>query len=101
MAAAGPGDIVYIESGTYVENLVLTRSGSSGNPIIFSCAPGDLGQPRRAEVGGHAGADPQQDLFLIDEFDVFIGEIETGFDIGELMTPPGVVPVVIKSLLFS
>jgi parallel beta-helix repeat protein len=44
VAMAGPGDIVYIRAGTYVENLLLTRSGEEGKPIIISCAPGDLGK---------------------------------------------------------
>jgi parallel beta-helix repeat protein len=44
VADAGPGDIVYVESGTYVENLYLTKSGLPGKPIIISAAPGDLGQ---------------------------------------------------------
>ncbi len=38
------GDIVYIRAGEYVENVFLTHSGEEGNPIILSCAPGDLGK---------------------------------------------------------
>jgi len=43
VSVAAPGDIVYIKSGTYVENLVLTTSGTAAKPIIISCAPGALG----------------------------------------------------------
>src|SRR5262249_19151436 len=44
VAMAGPGDIVYIEPGTYDESLFITKSGLAGKPIIISCAPGALGQ---------------------------------------------------------
>src|SRR5262249_15960682 len=44
VAMAGPGDIVYIEPGTYVETLFITKSGLPSAPIIISCAPGALGQ---------------------------------------------------------
>ncbi len=42
--AVGPGDVVYIRAGIYTENLVLTKSGQEGKPLILSCAPGDLGK---------------------------------------------------------
>jgi hypothetical protein len=41
---AGPGDVVYVEAGSYHDHVSLTRSGTSSAPIIFSCAPGALGQ---------------------------------------------------------
>src|SRR5262249_15465090 len=41
---AGPGDIVYVEAGTYYDHVYETNSGTASAPIIFSCAPGALGQ---------------------------------------------------------
>jgi hypothetical protein len=42
--AVGPGDVIYVRAGTYVENIVLKKSGQEGKPILLSCAPGDLGK---------------------------------------------------------
>lgn len=44
--AVGPGDVIYVRAGTYTENLVISKSGQDGKPIILSCAPGDLGRVR-------------------------------------------------------
>jgi hypothetical protein len=44
VAAAEAGDVVYVRAGTYVESLLLKKSGQEGKPIIVSCAPGDLGK---------------------------------------------------------
>src|SRR5262249_4802113 len=41
--AVGPGDVIYVRTGTYAENVVIKKSGQEGKPIILSCAPGDLG----------------------------------------------------------
>jgi hypothetical protein len=54
---AGPGDIVYIRPGTYVENIHINKSGLRGKPIIVSAAPGALGKvtvtPSKPYVAGH------------------------------------------------
>jgi hypothetical protein len=39
-----PGDVIYVGPGTYVENLVITKSGEEGQPIVISCAPDALGK---------------------------------------------------------
>jgi parallel beta-helix repeat protein len=41
---AAAGDAVYVKAGTYVEDVLITKSGEEGKPIILSCAPGDLGK---------------------------------------------------------
>jgi hypothetical protein len=41
---AAPGDIIYVRAGTYVESLLLKKSGEENKPIILSCAPGELGR---------------------------------------------------------
>jgi hypothetical protein len=41
---ARPGDVIYVRAGTYVESIVIKKSGEEGKPIILSCAPGDLGK---------------------------------------------------------
>lgn len=38
--ATGPGDTVYIMTGTYEEKLAPTASGTPGSPITFAAAPG-------------------------------------------------------------
>lgn len=43
---ATPGDIIYVRAGTYVESLLLKKSGEEKKPIILSCAPGELGRVR-------------------------------------------------------
>jgi hypothetical protein len=42
--AVAPGDVIYVRAGTYVESIVIKKSGTEGKPIILSCAPGDLGK---------------------------------------------------------
>lgn len=42
--AAGPGDVILVRAGTYVESILLNQSGQEGKPVILSCAPGDLGK---------------------------------------------------------
>jgi parallel beta-helix repeat protein len=42
--AVAPGDVIYVRAGTYVESIVIKKSGEEGKPIILSCAPGDLGK---------------------------------------------------------
>jgi hypothetical protein len=44
LSPPSPGDAIYARAGTYVENIVITKSGQEGKPIILSCAPGDLGK---------------------------------------------------------
>jgi hypothetical protein len=44
VAKAGAGDIVYIRAGTYVEPVLLKKSGAEGKPLVISCAPGELGK---------------------------------------------------------
>lgn len=41
---AGPGDVIYVRAGTYVESLVIGKSGREGLPLVLSCAPGELGR---------------------------------------------------------
>jgi hypothetical protein len=36
--------VIYLQAGTYVENVRINKSGKEGKPIILSCAPGDLGR---------------------------------------------------------
>jgi len=44
-AAAVAGDIVYVQAGTYFDNVsYIFKSGVAGKPIILSCAPGALGK---------------------------------------------------------
>jgi hypothetical protein len=44
LAASAPGDIVYARAGTYVESLLIRKSGRPAAPIILSCAPDALGK---------------------------------------------------------
>ena len=44
IAIAEPGDAVYAEAGTYVESLVIRKSGRESRPIILSCDPDALGK---------------------------------------------------------
>ncbi len=39
-------DLVYINAGSYIEYLAGFNAGTLGHPVIFSCAPGALGQVR-------------------------------------------------------
>lgn len=39
-SVANPGDVVQIAAGTYVEQVVVSRSGTAGNPITFTIANG-------------------------------------------------------------
>lgn len=58
MALAEPGDVVYVKAGTYVEHLVLRRSGKEESPIIFSCAPGDLGKVKITPSAQYVAKNP-------------------------------------------
>jgi hypothetical protein len=58
VAVAGPGDIVYVEAGVYVENLSITKSGLAGRPIIISAAPGALGQVTITPSAQYVTANP-------------------------------------------
>ena len=40
---AGAGDAVYLKAGTYRQGFVANKTGTSGDPVIISCAPGALG----------------------------------------------------------
>jgi hypothetical protein len=42
--AASAGDIIYVQPGTYVEHVIMNKSGSADAPIILSAAPGNLGK---------------------------------------------------------
>jgi hypothetical protein len=42
--AVGAGDVIYVRAGTYIENIVINKSGQEEKPIILSCAPGALGK---------------------------------------------------------
>src|SRR5207245_1732640 len=55
---AGPGDIIYVEAGTYVENLYITKTGQAGKPIIVSCAPGELGKVTITPSAAWVAANP-------------------------------------------
>jgi ubiquinone/menaquinone biosynthesis C-methylase UbiE len=44
VAQAEASDVIYVRAGTYVENLVVKKSGEEGKPIILSCAPDALGK---------------------------------------------------------
>jgi hypothetical protein len=55
---ASPGDLVYVEAGTYDEALTFTKSGQPGTPIIVSCAPGDLGMVLVTPPAGYAQGEP-------------------------------------------
>ena len=40
----GPGDLIYLRTGVYVEAPLIRTSGREGAPIILSCAPDALGK---------------------------------------------------------
>jgi hypothetical protein len=44
--AGTPGDVIYVRAGTYLESIVINKSGQEGKPIILSCAPGGLGEAK-------------------------------------------------------
>lgn len=44
VALAQAGDVVYLRAGTYVEAVMIRKSGEEGRPIVVSCAPGALGK---------------------------------------------------------
>ena len=58
VSVSGPGDIVYIKAGTYVENLQITKSGQDGMPIVISAAPGAIGKVRITPSSSYVGANP-------------------------------------------
>jgi len=39
VSEVAPGDTVYVRAGTYHERLVISTSGTAGNPIVFSAYP--------------------------------------------------------------
>lgn len=39
--ALSPGNIVYVHDGVYTESVLISHSGSSGNPITFAAYPGE------------------------------------------------------------
>jgi parallel beta-helix repeat protein len=41
---AGPGDVIYVRPGVYIEILRIRKSGREDAPIILSCAPDALGK---------------------------------------------------------
>jgi parallel beta-helix repeat protein len=69
VAAAGPGDVVYVEAGTYVENLNITKSGLPGRPIIISAAPGALGQVTITPSAQYVTANPGGAVVLLNNAD--------------------------------
>jgi hypothetical protein len=58
IAMAAPGDVVYARPGTYVENLLLNKSGLAGQPIILSCAPGALGMVKITPSAQYVASNP-------------------------------------------
>lgn len=44
IALVKAGDIIYVKAGTYVEPVVINKSGEKDKPIILSAAPGALGK---------------------------------------------------------
>jgi parallel beta-helix repeat protein len=58
LAAATPGDLVCARPGTYVENLLITKSGLSDKPIILSCAPGALGKVKITPSAEYVTSNP-------------------------------------------
>jgi parallel beta-helix repeat protein len=58
IAQAEPGDIVYVQAGTYIENLTITKTGQAAKPIIISCAPGDLGNVIITPAAAYVAANP-------------------------------------------
>ncbi len=63
---ANPGDIVYVESGTYVDNLYITKSGQPDAPIIISAAPGDLGQVTITPSDEYVQSNPDGAVITLD-----------------------------------
>jgi hypothetical protein len=55
---AGPGDVIYVRAGTYVESVVIKKSGREGKTIILSCAPGDLGRVKVTPPKEYVQKDP-------------------------------------------
>ncbi len=41
-----PGDVLYIQAGTYLEHIDIEKSGTANAPIIISAAPGNIGAVR-------------------------------------------------------
>ena len=71
-------------------------AGSTSPELLVLMIDGDIGKTLGRIM--HYELDLTRPLIAIDG--VQLKELDY-VDIGELMTPPGVVPVVIKSLLFS
>jgi Periplasmic copper-binding protein (NosD) len=44
MAQAEAGDVILVRPGTYVEHVLIKKSGEESKPIILSCAPDALGR---------------------------------------------------------
>jgi len=67
--ASTAGDVVYIKAGTYYEKLLITKGGTSTDPIIISCAPGALGDvwimppPLAYGFAGNDPNDPNDDTW--------------------------------------
>ena len=53
--AAGPGDTIEVDSGTYAEKLEFPTSGTPGSPITLTAAPG---APTRPILDGTASPAP-------------------------------------------
>lgn len=66
LARVRPGDIVYARAGRYVENLILTRSGEEGRPIVISCAPGDLGKVKLTPSAAFVKRNPSGAVVLLE-----------------------------------
>jgi hypothetical protein len=58
IAVAGPGDIVYVRPGIYVESVGFRKSGEEGKPLILSCAPGALGKVKVMPSKGYVAKNP-------------------------------------------
>jgi Periplasmic copper-binding protein (NosD) len=62
---AGPGDIVYVEAGTYVQTVSITKSGQASKPIIISAAPGALGKVTITPSQQYVQANPSGAVFTV------------------------------------
>jgi parallel beta-helix repeat protein len=66
---ARPGDVVYVEAGTYVQTVDVTKSGLAGEPIIISCAPGALGKVTVTPSQQYVQANPSGAVFTLAKAD--------------------------------
>lgn len=65
-SAVRPGDVVWVRGGTYSPNVLFSRSGEAGRPIVFESYPGEC-----AVLDGSGLSRPAQVRFVNVNYNIF------------------------------